>query len=67
MYRIGGSRWERECFGEMDPDLLAEVVNQFGTGGGLGRFWQEVSRSVLLLLLHRVWVNFGRGKRFGDR
>jgi hypothetical protein len=27
----------------MDPDLLAEVVNQFGTRGGLGSFWQEAS------------------------
>jgi hypothetical protein len=28
----------------MDPDLLARAVNQFGTGGGLGRIWQEASR-----------------------
>lgn len=51
MHEIGGSRWEKECFGEMAPDLLA--LNS-ELEAGLEGFGRSHRASVLLLLLHRI-------------
>jgi hypothetical protein len=51
LHEIGGSRWEKECFGEMAPDLLA--LNS-ELEAGLEGFGRSHRASVLLLLLHRI-------------
>jgi hypothetical protein len=61
LHEIGGSRWEEECFGEMEPDLLA-LNSELEAGlEGFGRSHRVRSASHLCHLWKRqtCWRSLG--------